>query len=133
MGRASVAKLLLDNGADPSIQDIGGETPLHLAACNNRVNVVQLLVDSLLDNKDLQNSYGNTALHVAAMKGHVQVVTLLLEQDCDPCVRNNNRKRPQDLGDSSVKEVFRELASYEQSPSKRGTVTGGIKRLFSKG
>lgn len=48
----------------------GGETPLHLAACNNRVNVVQLLVDSLLDNKDLQNSVSAYLRHRQLTHNH---------------------------------------------------------------
>lgn len=128
-GRTAVAELLLQNSANSSIQDIGGETPLHLAACGSSISIVKLLLAHMRDRKDMRNNYGNTALHVASMRGNLEVLRVLLEHGSDPMIRNNNRKRPQDLGDAFVKEVFRSHYS-EHAPPKKVNPKRGIKQLF---
>jgi len=129
-GNADVAQLLLDNGANPSFQDIGGETPLHVAACYNHVSVVQLLLPEVAEKKDMQNNFGNTPLHVAAMSGHLEVLKVLLDEDLDLTIKNKNRKRPQELGDSSVKELIRACQSDRPTLKKRGSQKG--LKLFGK-
>ncbi|XXG44993.1 hypothetical protein AAC387_Pa02g0200 [Persea americana] len=63
-----------------------GNTPLHCAATNGRLEVVQLLSESSVNRQDvsllrMRNNQGNTALHEAVMKGHDDVAIRLLQAD----------------------------------------------------
>jgi len=57
-----------------------GDTPLHAAANNGHVEVVDLLLKSLAD-PSAQNDMGQTPLVCASMQGHDKVVSRLLASD----------------------------------------------------
>ena len=63
----SAAKLLLDRGADPNQQDVIGNTPLHLAACNNNIKMVNLLLKSGAD-VNAHDKSGRNPLQLAQSK-----------------------------------------------------------------
>ncbi|WPH02991.1 Hypothetical protein R9X50_00586300 [Acrodontium crateriforme] len=74
-----VRSWLEQEGNDPNARDWCGRTPLHLAASNSTLEIVQLLIDHkarlvarLFD--------GKTALHLAAMRGSVEIVSALLRK-----------------------------------------------------
>jgi ankyrin repeat protein len=71
-----MAALLLERGADPNVRQHGGWTPLHSAAKQGHVGLVQLL---LLKGADLRLAAddGSTALELAEKQGHLPVVRLL--------------------------------------------------------
>ena len=54
-GYFSICKLLLENGANPDLQDIYGDTPLHDAVCNDSFEICELLImhgaDITIENK----------------------------------------------------------------------------------
>ena len=50
-----------------------GRSPLHLAAKNGHVEVVQIIIDKKVRNKDLKDEFGNTAFLYAAEYGHLEV------------------------------------------------------------
>jgi ankyrin repeat protein len=52
-GYERVVKLLLENGAEPNFEDVGGQTPLSRAVEGGSVAVVQLL----LANKEVKKDY----------------------------------------------------------------------------
>jgi cytohesin len=91
-GRHEIAKLLLEHGADPNIQDNNGRTPLHWAAWKGHLEVVELLLEHGAD-PNVQDYGGMTPLHYAAT-GHLEVVELLLEHGADPNIKNNNGWTP---------------------------------------
>ena len=72
---AAVAKLLVENGADPNAVDEKGRIPLHWAADKE---LAKLLIQSGADVNKADES-GNTPLHMAAMTNHLKVAKLLIE------------------------------------------------------
>eukprot|EP01043_Picozoa_sp_COSAG02_P040328 COSAG02_NODE_3254_length_7085_cov_102.140281_7_plen_859_part_00 len=77
MGHAAIVSQLVDSDAELNADF--GEMPLHVAAENNHVDVVRLLLQGGAD-VDKADSYGNTALMNAAVAGYAEVVTELLSQ-----------------------------------------------------
>ncbi|WP_379933379.1 ankyrin repeat domain-containing protein [Maribacter chungangensis] len=58
-GKNKIAQVLIDGGADLSLQNNDGATALHTAAFFCRVEVVQLLIDAKAD-KTAKNNFGMT-------------------------------------------------------------------------
>ncbi|PFX17410.1 Serine/threonine-protein phosphatase 6 regulatory ankyrin repeat subunit A [Stylophora pistillata] len=81
-------KALIEYGADPSMKDSDGATPLHFAARHGCVDSSKVLLAFLefgnpllyIDAPDFE---GNTALHLARQKGHRQTAELLMSQGAD--------------------------------------------------
>ncbi|XP_034777772.2 NF-kappa-B inhibitor beta [Acipenser ruthenus] len=80
----SVRKLLLA-GASPDIQEWEGNTALHIACRESRLECVKELTSPLLGRAQLDtHSYmGFSALHVAVQKKDVEIVKLLLNAGAD--------------------------------------------------
>ncbi|KAG2456361.1 ANR50 protein, partial [Polypterus senegalus] len=84
-GSTDVVSLLLSKGADPTIQDYQGQTPLMLAARQGHARVLQCLLEwaqkdgRRLDLVDHADREGWTALRSAAWGGHAEAVRILLE------------------------------------------------------
>ncbi|CUS12535.1 unnamed protein product [Tuber aestivum] len=77
-GRTSAVNLLLSAGADVSVPDIHGDTPLHLSTPH--VKIAQALLDSGAS-INAQSSYWNeTALHKAIDAGAEETVEILLSR-----------------------------------------------------
>lgn len=68
---------LLDYGADPSFQDVQGNTPLHVAAALRMHIASKLLLDRYAA-VNVQNNEGQTALDVAVQSGDTDLCRLLL-------------------------------------------------------
>ena len=108
--------LLLQNGANPSLGDINGITPLNMAVQQQCYESIQLLlkyhadpnvmisnVDKLLDDHILrtyklslpphkiQHQISNdwTALHVAAYNSSEAFIAILLQHNANPNIQNN--------------------------------------------
>lgn len=58
---------MLERGADPNLQDVVGNTPLHLAACTNHTEMVTLLLKYGTDVTTLDKS-GRSPLQLAESK-----------------------------------------------------------------
>ena len=85
----TVVKFLLKEGVNVNARDPHNRTALHMAALMNRVDVVKLLLDADCD-PDLKGYNGCTALHNAVSHNSVDVVKLLLDTRCDLDLKNNN-------------------------------------------
>ncbi|KAI5621382.1 ankyrin repeat domain-containing protein 50 [Silurus asotus] len=96
-GLVDITALLLCHGADPSISDNQGQTPLTLAARQGHVGVIQVILDWIQDKEsntsrsvmEHADSEGWTALRSASWGGHKEAVKVLLEagaevDGCDP-------------------------------------------------
>jgi ankyrin repeat protein len=71
-------RLLLEYGADPNTQDEYGDTPLHKAASEGRVEVVELLLVYGAD-PTVKDEDGRTPLDLARVKGRREVVSVIEE------------------------------------------------------
>ncbi|KAJ9575624.1 hypothetical protein L9F63_007558, partial [Diploptera punctata] len=82
-GNVAVLKLLLRMGADVTVQDECGRTPLLLACQFCDLNIIKPLV-RFYDSVDSRANDGATALMIASQCANLQVVEALLEQGADP-------------------------------------------------
>jgi len=71
-----VARLLLDAGADASVPNGNGDTPLYLASEGGHEAVARLLLDAGAD-ASVADGDGRTPLHRASEGGHKAVARLL--------------------------------------------------------
>lgn len=81
-GHFEIAKMLLDLGADPNIQNIHDQTPLELAADRGYLEIVNLLVNkkAILNKQSID---GATPLSLAVCRNHVEVVKKLIDAGAD--------------------------------------------------
>lgn len=89
IARESVIRILLEAGADPSIQDMSGDTILHRATIHNFANVVRLLLEFGVD-ITVRNVHGYTPVLVAALGGSDECLRLLLKAGADLSVMDNH-------------------------------------------
>ena len=81
-GNITVARYLVERGANKEAEYRGGDTPLIIAAYKGYMEVVRMLIDHGA-NKDATGNLDWTPLINASVYGHVAVVEYLLEQGCD--------------------------------------------------
>lgn len=80
----AVARLLLDNGADPNKRggDVHKWTALHWAVAHRRRELVDLLLGAGAD-ANVRDEWGLVPLHLAADGGHEELVALLLDKGAE--------------------------------------------------
>ncbi|MXY61902.1 MAG: ankyrin repeat domain-containing protein, partial [Synechococcus sp. SB0665_bin_28] len=71
-----VIKLLVEAGSPVNLQDQVGDTPLHDAALQGRVEAARVLLDAGAD-VHANNNAGQTPLDLARQNGHGNVVAVL--------------------------------------------------------
>ncbi len=64
--------LLLQHGADENARDKNWQTPAHVAAANNAVRCMELIIP-VMANVNITDRMGRTSLHLAAYFGHLEV------------------------------------------------------------
>ncbi|EQC36355.1 hypothetical protein SDRG_06460 [Saprolegnia diclina VS20] len=82
-GHLRTLQALLVAGGNMHAKDISGATPLHLAAANGHVAIVQYLAEMMHMPLNVTTESGETPLHLAATHNHVSVVGYLLSQKCN--------------------------------------------------
>jgi len=83
VGNNHMAKILLDQGADPGIADKDGWRPLHFAAERGSTDLVKELISSGAD-PEIQDKNDWRPIHVAAWNGHADTIKQLLSDGCNP-------------------------------------------------
>src|SRR4029453_16577897 len=80
---------LLAHGANANVQDADGDTPLHGAAQNGTVEIINLLLDKGA-NPNAKNKLGGTPLMWAAVYGNDDAARLLLSRGADASLKDND-------------------------------------------
>jgi len=95
-GHLEIARWLLNRGANPNVwDDSDAWTPLHRAACNQRLEDIRLLLHHKADkNARSRDRYGEIPLHVASRYGHANVARLFLEHGVDVNVPDYEHSTP---------------------------------------
>jgi ankyrin repeat protein len=65
-GLVEVVRMILERGADPTVQDKDGRTPLHEASLWGHVEVVRMILERGAD-PTVQDKDGRTPLHLASL------------------------------------------------------------------
>ena len=91
----SIAKLLIDVGANLNLKDRGGYTPLHRAVqvpyyCEG---IFKMILEKGAE-IDAQDAYGNTSLHLAIQQENPAIVRDLLDRGASMVVENYSFKTP---------------------------------------
>ena len=84
-----IARLLLDAGANPDLQNDLGATPLMFVAQYGNADTCRLLLEHGA-NTDLQDTLGRTALIVATREGFADVVAMLLRDGANAAIKDRN-------------------------------------------
>lgn len=78
-GQSAIVRMLIHAGAKCSPMGPNKETPLHIAAQENHVNCVSILLTHGKVDVDLVTRDHSTALHLASQRGNTQVAECLLD------------------------------------------------------
>ena len=85
----------MDKIEDRIPKDSYEQTPLHLAAENNHLEVCKLI--KYLEDKSPRDYRGNTPLHLAAKEGHSDVYKLLYDHGVDESILNFDGKSADEI------------------------------------
>src|SRR3989339_292768 len=72
-----LAKYLINNGANPNVQNLYGETALYIALEEDYLDIAELLINKGA-NLNVQNSYDETALQIALKYNYQDIAKLLI-------------------------------------------------------
>uniref|UniRef100_A0A1I7SMG0 ANK_REP_REGION domain-containing protein n=1 Tax=Bursaphelenchus xylophilus TaxID=6326 RepID=A0A1I7SMG0_BURXY len=92
----SIARMLLENGAEVNVQDNYGSAPIHRAAAKGHVDMVMLLMSQKGARVDLADREGNTALQMAVEDQNDSTAILLAKKGADINRQNREEKTPLD-------------------------------------
>ena len=128
-----VVKFLLEQSSDPNALDEDKNTPLHFAARDGYLNVVQLLVESFKDPKDVKryvnsiNANQEIPLHLAAKGGKYEVVKILIAFCSNRGLENKEGKTAKqlaiDAGHKEIKTLFEKFEDVEKNLLEEAYVT----------
>jgi ankyrin repeat protein len=97
-GQYEAARYLVFKGADvnQSINGNSGIRPIHLAAAQNHLDVVNMLLERNVK-VNIQHDTGITPLHYAAKQGNLEMLIALLEDGADVNITMDDGATPADL------------------------------------
>ena len=79
-GDLEMVKVLLEYGANPSVQNNAKEAPIHIAVGQGYTDIARLLLDCDSSYKDILDKQDRTPLHYAARNNQVEMIELLLSK-----------------------------------------------------
>ncbi|XP_070135888.1 protein phosphatase 1 regulatory subunit 16A isoform X3 [Drosophila bipectinata] len=106
---------LARTGGDLEEPDYQCATPLHIAAANGYVRVVEFLLEQHV-NVDAMDKDLWTPVHAAACWGHLEVLEMLAQCGADLNVRNKDDETPSDIcEDPEIRERIEQLKTEQES------------------
>lgn len=118
MGKAEVARQLIEKGCLLDVADSHGNTPLHLAASSGGAEVTAILLKEGAK-CDVRNSRGNTPLHRALAQGNIEVARILIVNGADMDIMNRGGVSPRQWIRKSDDSNIRSLLNL-QAASRPG-------------
>lgn len=104
-GNTEQVRLFIDAGADVSMSDPDGWTPLHWATAKGNIDCMRLLIDAGAD-INVKDHSGRTALHWAALRGNTEYMKALIEAGADTDARTNNDETAMDILERKYIRVY---------------------------
>ncbi|EDW46527.1 protein phosphatase 1 regulatory subunit 16A isoform X1 [Drosophila sechellia] len=106
---------LARTGGDLEEPDYQCASPLHIAAANGYVRVVEFLLEQHV-NVDAMDKDLWTPVHAAACWGHLEVLEMLAQCGADLNVRNKDDETPSDIcEDPEIRERIEQLKTEQES------------------
>ena len=128
-GRVNEAAAMLSGdgggaGVDPDVKDRFGNTPLIVAAQNNRKRISKMCVKAGVP-LDAVNNMGNSALHYCYSYGYFELGEYLVSKGADPRVRNAEGKTPRDtLQPEQLRALAQVQHEVQEKLARRGSSRG---------
>ena len=98
-------KRLIASGADVNAKNENGQTPLHWAVLEDRIEMAKLLIASGAD-VGAKNKDGETPLHWAVDNDNIEIAKLLIDSGAKVNVKKRNGDTPLDWADSQEMEAL---------------------------
>ncbi|XP_061392955.1 ankyrin repeat and ELMO domain-containing protein D-like, partial [Musca vetustissima] len=103
------------NGGDLEQPDEQGATPLHIAAANGYIKVVEFLLEQHV-NVDAVDKDMWSPVHAAACWGHLEVLEMLAQCGADLNIKNKDDETPSDIcEDPEIRERIEQLKTEQES------------------
>ncbi|XP_053992410.1 protein phosphatase 1 regulatory subunit 16A-like isoform X1 [Hylaeus volcanicus] len=136
--RASIEVLMLRHlqhvasiGGDLEYKDHQSATPLHIAAANGYLRVVEFLLDQHVST-DVEDNDRWQPVHAAACWGHLEVLELLVQNGADLNAKNKHDETPADIcEDPEIRERIMELKTEQESKRLREAQGRRVRRSQS--
>ncbi|XP_067214981.1 protein phosphatase 1 regulatory subunit 16A isoform X1 [Linepithema humile] len=117
--------------ADLEYKDHQGATPLHIAAANGYLRVVEFLLDQHVST-DVEDNDKWQPVHAAACWGHLEVLELLVQNGADLNAKNKHDETPADIcEDPEIRERIVELKTEQESKRLREAQGRRVRRSQS--
>ncbi|XP_011503232.1 PREDICTED: protein phosphatase 1 regulatory subunit 16A isoform X2 [Ceratosolen solmsi marchali] len=118
-------------GGDLEYKDHQAATPLHVAAANGYVRVVEFLLDQHVST-DVEDNDKWQPVHAAACWGHLEVLELLVQNGADLNAKNKHDETPADIcEDPEIRERIMELKTEQESKKLREAQNRRVRRSQS--
>ena len=117
LGHLKAAVLLLDDGADPSLPNSNGHTPLMLGAAKGHKAMVELLIDRGAEVDAVELKKGGTAFHLACSSNQPDCAAALIEAGCNTAAKSldglSGRQLAELFGHTAVLERLRAMVAEQ--------------------
>lgn len=101
-------KRILEAGADLEAMTIRGSTPLHCAAYNGHIELIQILLEAGAPLETARIG-GDTPLHIAASHRDIEVVKVFLAAGASKVAKECTGLTPWDIANPYTRQYFPEL------------------------